>query len=93
MLVCQTTHPSAQEKVTSTHNLEVSPLANGGGSLPDLVDPFPFSVDLALVTAEVVVGFLVAGNMHQFQIMDSKQQLVEVLPVHFPTVSTLYSFC
>ena len=46
-------------------------------------------VDPARVTAESVGGFLVAGDVHQLQVVRGEEQAVEVLPVYLPAALVL----
>lgn len=48
-------------------------------------------VDPAVVTLKLVCGLLVAGNVHQLQVLSSEKQTVEVLPVHLPPVLDCFS--
>lgn len=43
-------------------------------------------IDPAAVTLQLVCGLLVAGDVHQLQVLNSEEQAVEVLPVHFPPI-------
>lgn len=41
-------------------------------------------IDPTVVTLQLVCGLLVAGDVHQLQVLGSEEQAVEVLPVHLP---------
>lgn len=43
-------------------------------------------IDPTAVTLQLVRGLLVAGDVHQLQVLRSEEQAVEVLPVHLPPV-------
>lgn len=43
-------------------------------------------VDPTVVTLQLVRGLLVAGDVHQLQVLDREEQAVEVLPVHLPPI-------
>lgn len=60
-------------------------------SRPLLLGPFLGPVDPAVVTLKPVCGLLVAGDVHQLQVLSSEKQAVEVLPVHLPPVLDCFS--
>lgn len=62
-------------------------------SLENPAMPFALPEDLSFVTIKFVVAFLVAGDVHQFQIIHSEQEPVKVFPVHLPSTLVLESFC
>lgn len=47
-------------------------------------------VDPAWVTAESVGGLLVAGDVHQLEVLGGEEQAVEILPVHLSAVLLLH---
>lgn len=61
-------------------------------SLGDPATPLALLVDLRFVASEVVIAFLVAGNVHQFQVVHREQEPVEVFPANLPSLSVLESF-
>lgn len=65
-----------------------------GGSLalssrPPPLWPFLGSVDPAGVALELVGGLLVAGDVHQLEVLRGEEQAVEVLPVHLSPAPVL----
>lgn len=50
-------------------------------------------IDSTAVTLQLVCGLLVAGNVHQLQVLSSEEQAVEVLPVHLPPILDCFSQC
>lgn len=43
-------------------------------------------IDPTAVALQLVCGLLVAGDVHQLQVLGSEEQAVEVLPVHLPPI-------
>lgn len=62
-------------------------------SRPLLLGPFLGPVDPAVVALQPVSGLLVAGDVHQLQVLGGEKQTVEVLPVHLPPVLDGSSQC
>lgn len=48
-------------------------------------------IDPPAVTLQLVCSLLVAGNVHQLQVLSSEEQAVEVLPVHLPPILDCFS--
>lgn len=55
-------------------------------SRPLLLGSYLGSVDPTMVTLQLVCGLLVAGDVHQLQVLGREEQAVEVLPVHLPPI-------
>lgn len=64
------------------------------GALPSRLLPLGSClrpIDPPAVTLQLVCGLLVAGDVHQLQVLSSEEQAVEVLPVHLPPILDCFS--
>lgn len=57
---------------------------------PGLPACLSFTVDFCSVAAEVVDCFLVAHNVHQFQIVRGEHEPVKIFPVNFLPITAFH---
>lgn len=73
------------------HFRQLNPGAQGVAvKRPALPACLSFTVDFCSVTAEVVDRFLVAHNVHQFQIVRGEHEPVKIFPVDFLPVAAFH---